>query len=164
MKPSTKPLNPNFSSGPCSKRPGYDLSSLVIESLGRSHRSAIGKKTLQLAIDKTAEILGVPDDYRIGIVPASDTGAVEMAMWDLLGKKCGQPLYQLIGGLYRQEIELAACMGIRPPDEANWNNDYNKKNRRCGTTEREEREYTYTASSKSGERNRCGGAGGDFLL
>lgn len=106
MKPSTKPLNPNFSSGPCSKRPGYDLSSLVIESLGRSHRSAIGKKTLQLAIDKTAEILGVPDDYRIGIVPASDTGAVEMAMWSLLGARPIDVLsWESFGGDWASDIK-----------------------------------------------------------
>lgn len=87
MKPASKPSNPNFSSGPCSKRPGYQLSNLNIETLGRSHRSAIGKSTLKQSIDKTSELLGIPEDYRVGIVPASDTGAVEMALWSLLGER-----------------------------------------------------------------------------
>jgi phosphoserine aminotransferase len=87
MKPAEKPVNPNFSSGPCSKRPDYDVSALTLETLGRSHRSALGKATLARAIDETAELLGLPDDYRVGIVPASDTGAVEMAMWSLLGAR-----------------------------------------------------------------------------
>ena len=87
MRPETKPQNPNFSSGPCSKRPGYDPANLKIETLGRSHRSALGKATLKLAIDKTIDILGIPEGYRVGIVPASDTGAVEMAMWSMLGQR-----------------------------------------------------------------------------
>ncbi|MDJ0657405.1 MAG: phosphoserine transaminase [Xanthomonadales bacterium] len=87
MKPSTRPENPNFSSGPCSKRPGYDVSSLDQSALGRSHRSALGKSLLQKACDDTAELLGLPDGYRVGIVPASDTGAFEMAMWSLLGPR-----------------------------------------------------------------------------
>ncbi|MCF6194474.1 MAG: phosphoserine transaminase [Kangiellaceae bacterium] len=87
MKPSIKPNNPNFSSGPCSKRPGYDVNKLNIETLGRSHRSAIGKKTLARVCEQTAEILGLPEGYRVGVVPASDTGAVEMALWSLLGER-----------------------------------------------------------------------------
>lgn len=87
IKPTLKPNNPNFSSGPCSKRPGYSLKNLNIQSLGRSHRSALGKNTLKYSIDKTKELLGIPDDYRVGIVPASDTGAVEMALWSLLGER-----------------------------------------------------------------------------
>ena len=87
MKPSSKPVNPNFSSGPCSKRPGYDVSELGIATLGRSHRSSIGKAELQRACEETAEILGLPDGYRVGVVPASDTGAVEMALWSLLGSR-----------------------------------------------------------------------------
>lgn len=87
MKPSVKPQNPNFSSGPCSKRPGYDLNNLDISTLGRSHRSSIGKEALGLACSKTAELLGLPESYRVGVVPASDTGAVEMAMWSLLGER-----------------------------------------------------------------------------
>lgn len=87
MKPTTKPANPNFSSGPCSKRPGYDVNALDVSTLGRSHRSAIGKSALGKACADTAELLGLPEGYRVGVVPASDTGAVEMALWSLLGPK-----------------------------------------------------------------------------
>jgi phosphoserine aminotransferase len=80
-----KPAIPNFSSGPCAKRPGWKLAALAGAPLGRSHRHKIGKTKLKQAIDLTREVLGVPADYRIGIVPASDTGAVEMAMWTMLG-------------------------------------------------------------------------------
>jgi len=86
-QPAARPANPRFSSGPCAKIPGYDLNMLADAPLGRSHRAAVGKAKLARAIDQTREILGVPDDYRIGIVPASDTGAVEMAMWSLLGAR-----------------------------------------------------------------------------
>lgn len=86
-KPAVRPANPNFSSGPCAKRPGWSLEALADAPLGRSHRAKIGKTKLKDAIDLTREILGVPDDYRIGIVPASDTGAVEMALWSLLGAR-----------------------------------------------------------------------------
>ncbi|WP_413699354.1 phosphoserine transaminase [Psychromonas sp. KJ10-10] len=87
MKPSVKPNNPNFSSGPCTKRPGYDISSLNLDSLGRSHRSALGKTRLQKAIDETIRLLDLPEGYLVGIVPGSDTGAMEMAMWSLLGQR-----------------------------------------------------------------------------
>ncbi|ALV27290.1 phosphoserine transaminase [Pannonibacter phragmitetus] len=86
-KPAQRPANPHFSSGPCAKRPGWSAAALDVKSLGRSHRAKIGKTRLELAIDKTREILEVPADYRIGIVPASDTGAVEMALWSLLGAR-----------------------------------------------------------------------------
>ncbi|BDA83239.1 phosphoserine aminotransferase [Aureimonas sp. SA4125] len=86
-KPDLRPQNPRFSSGPCAKRPGWSLDALQDAALGRSHRAKIGKSKLQQAIDETREILGVPADYRIAIVPASDTGAVEMAMWSLLGAR-----------------------------------------------------------------------------
>jgi phosphoserine aminotransferase len=85
--PGNRPQNPNFSSGPCAKRPGWSLQALADAPLGRSHRAKIGKSKLKQSIDLTREILGVPADYRIGIVPASDTGAFEMAMWCLLGQR-----------------------------------------------------------------------------
>ena len=85
--PAARPANPRFSSGPCAKIPGYSLDLLSDAPLGRSHRAAIGKAKLAEAIELTREILGVPADYRIGIVPASDTGAVEMAMWSMLGAR-----------------------------------------------------------------------------
>ena len=86
-KPSLKPANPNFSSGPCAKRPGYSVNSLDTTTLGRSHRSSVGKDALGRACSETAELLKLPEDYRVGIVPASDTGAVEMMMWSLLGAR-----------------------------------------------------------------------------
>lgn len=86
-KPATRPANPNFSSGPCAKRPGWNLQNLQDACLGRSHRSKPGKAKLADAIERTRTLLGVPADYKIGIVPASDTGAVEMAMWSLLGAR-----------------------------------------------------------------------------
>lgn len=85
--PGTRPNNPRFSSGPCAKLPGFTLDMLADAPLGRSHRSAIGKAKLAEAIDLTREILEVPAGYRIGIVPGSDTGAMEMAMWSLLGPR-----------------------------------------------------------------------------
>ncbi len=87
QKPALRPANPQFSSGPCTKIPGWDTDLLKTALTGRSHRSAEGKARLQYAIDLTREILQVPDDYLIGIVPASDTGAVEMALWSLLGER-----------------------------------------------------------------------------
>ncbi len=87
IAPAQRPANPRFSSGPCAKLPGFTLDMLADAPLGRSHRAAVGKAKLKEAIDLTREILGVPADYRIGIVPASDTGAVEMAMWSLLGAR-----------------------------------------------------------------------------
>ncbi|NKM27775.1 phosphoserine transaminase [Rhizobium laguerreae] len=86
-KPDIRPQNTHFSSGPCSKRPGWSLEALSDAALGRSHRAKVGKAKLKQAIDLTREILEVPADYRIGIVPASDTGAVEMALWSLLGER-----------------------------------------------------------------------------
>jgi len=86
-QPAKRPANPRFSSGPCAKIPGFTLDHLADAPLGRSHRAAIGKAKLQEAIDLTREILNVPADYRIGIVPGSDTGAVEMAMWTMLGAR-----------------------------------------------------------------------------
>ncbi len=86
-KPDVRPANPRFSSGPCAKRPGWDLQNLKDAPLGRSHRAVVGKGRLKQAIDLTRSVLRVPEDYRIGIVPASDTGAFEMAMWTMLGAR-----------------------------------------------------------------------------
>jgi len=86
-RPATRPANPRFSSGPCAKPPTWTLAKLGDAALGRSHRAAVGKGKLKAAIDRTASILRVPEGYRVGIVPASDTGAVEMAMWSLLGAR-----------------------------------------------------------------------------
>ena len=86
-KPGVRPATPHFSSGPCAKRPGWSLQALTDAALGRSHRAKIGKAKLKRAIDLTREVLEVPADYRVGIVPASDTGAVEMALWSLLGAR-----------------------------------------------------------------------------
>ncbi len=85
--PAPRPSRANFSSGPCAKRPGWSLQNLADAPLGRSHRAKAGKAKLKRAIDLTREVLGVPADYRIGIVPASDTGAVEMALWSMLGPR-----------------------------------------------------------------------------
>ena len=87
MKPAIKPANPNFSSGPCSKRPGYSLDQLDTSTLGRSHRAKVGKAALERACFDTAKLLGLPEGYRVGVVPASDTGAMEMAMWSMLGAR-----------------------------------------------------------------------------
>jgi phosphoserine aminotransferase len=87
MQPTVKPKNPNFSSGPCSKRPGYNVAALELNTLGRSHRSTLGKKALGLCCSETARILGLPQGYRVAVVAGSDTGAVEMALWSLLGPR-----------------------------------------------------------------------------
>jgi len=86
-KPAMRPARPEFSSGPCAKRPGWTPENLSNAVLGRSHRSKLGKARLKEAIDQTRDLLGVPEDFLIGIVPGSDTGAVEMAMWSMLGPK-----------------------------------------------------------------------------
>jgi len=87
MKPQKRPQRPHFSSGPCAKRPGWQLSALNAALVGRSHRSKPAKARIQEVIDRSRAILGIPDDYRLGVVPASDTGAVEMALWSLLGPR-----------------------------------------------------------------------------
>ncbi len=86
-QPNHRPANPQFSSGPCAKRPGWSLDALKNACLGRSHRSKAGKSRLKAILDQTRDLLGIPNDYRIGIVPASDTGAVEMALWSMLGAR-----------------------------------------------------------------------------
>ena len=103
--PATRPANPRFSSGPCAKPPVWTLDKLADAPLGRSHRAAIGKAKLSAAIDQTREILGVPADYRIGIVPASDTGAVEMAMWSLLGARpCTMVAWESFGAGWVSDV------------------------------------------------------------
>ena len=99
QKPTIKPNHPFFSSGPCSKRPGWKLEALNDAVLGRSHRAKSGKAKLNEVIVKSKQVLELPDDYLVGIVPASDTGAIEMAMWSLLGLKdvevCGWETFGL---------------------------------------------------------------------
>src|SRR5258708_19006265 len=87
MKPPLRPQSAHFSSGPCAKRPGWSLAALHDACLGRSHRSAAGKAKLREVLDRSRALLGIPDDYRIAVVPASDTGAVELALWSLLGAR-----------------------------------------------------------------------------
>ncbi|PKU26449.1 phosphoserine transaminase [Telmatospirillum siberiense] len=86
-RPAVRPNNPHFSSGPCAKRPGWSVQALADAAIGRSHRAKLGKSKLAEVLDRSRAILGLPDDYLIGIVPASDTGAVEMALWSLLGER-----------------------------------------------------------------------------
>lgn len=92
-KPVSKPENPCFSSGPCAKHPGYSLAALKDTPLGRSHRSALGQSRLFESIRKTKKLLGIPEEYLVGIVPASDTGALEMALWNLLGERAVDVIY-----------------------------------------------------------------------
>jgi len=87
LRPARRPNSPHFSSGPCAKRPGWSLKNLEDACLGRSHRSALGKEKLKAVIEQQRELLGIPDNYKIGIVPGSDTGAVEMALWSMLGQR-----------------------------------------------------------------------------
>jgi phosphoserine aminotransferase len=99
MKPSLTPKNPCFSSGPCAKRPGWSLDALKDAAVGRSHRAKIGKAKLAEVIERSKKLLGIPAGYLLGIVPASDTGAVEMAMWSLLGVRLGELRRRLGDGL-----------------------------------------------------------------
>lgn len=87
LKPQTRPANPRFASGPCNKRPGYSIEALDLEALGRSHRASPGKEQLAAVCQRTAELLRLPEGYRVGVVPGSDTGAFEMAMWTMLGQR-----------------------------------------------------------------------------
>src|ERR1700733_1427797 len=87
MKPTQIPKNPCFSSGPCAKRPGWSLEGLKDAAGGRSHRAKIGKNKLAEVIDRSKKVLGIPETFQLGIVPASDTGAIEMALWSLLGER-----------------------------------------------------------------------------
>jgi phosphoserine aminotransferase len=104
-KPVQRPVSANFCSGPCAKRPGWSAAALHDAALGRSHRAKLGKGKLKLAIDRTREVLEVPADYRIGIVPASDTGAMEMALWSLLGPRRVTTLaFESFGQLWVNDI------------------------------------------------------------
>lgn len=104
-KPNKKPNNPNFSSGPCAKHPGYTLDALKSTPFGRSHRSKLGKSLLAKSISKTKEVLEIPNDYLVGIVPASDTGAIEMAMWNLLGPRGVEVIhFESFGSAWAKDI------------------------------------------------------------
>jgi phosphoserine aminotransferase len=118
--PGVRPVIPHFSSGPCAKRPGWSLQALTDAVLGRSHRSKSGKAKLKRAIDLTREVLEVPADYRIGIVPASDTGAVEMALWSLLGpRKVTMLAWESFGegwvGDVQKELKLKDVVVLKAP-------------------------------------------------
>ncbi len=135
MKPTKTPLNPCFSSGPCAKRPGWSLDALKGAAVGRSHRAKIGKTKLAEAIDRSKKILGMPDDYVLGIVPASDTGAIEMAMWSLLGERGVEVLcWESFGSGWatdcKSQLKLENLVVSKAgygqlPDlsKVNWNND-----------------------------------------
>lgn len=134
-KPVVKPKSANFSSGPCAKYPGYALEALRDAPLGRSHRSGIGKSKLAESIRRTKEVLGIPEEYRVGIVPASDTGAFEMAMWNLLGERPVDVIYfESFGKTWAGDIQkqlklesvcvISAEYGFLPDlSQANFNHD-----------------------------------------
>lgn len=106
QRPSAKPGNPAFSSGPCAKRPGWTPDALADAALGRSHRAAIGKAKLAAVIERSKALLAMPDDYRLAIVPASDTGAVEMALWSLLGARGVDMLvWESFGNDWAKDVE-----------------------------------------------------------
>ncbi len=118
-KPASRPANARFSSGPCAKIPGYSLDMLADAPLGRSHRAAVGKAKLKEAIDRTRAVLGVPDDIASASFPASDTGAVEMAMWSLLGERPRRDaglgkLWRRLGDRCRQAAEAGRGDRKRP--------------------------------------------------
>jgi phosphoserine aminotransferase len=110
MKPARRPQRPEFSSGPCAKRPGWSLSALSGALLGRSHRAKVGKDRLQVVIERSRALLGLPDGWRLAIVPASDTGAMEMAMWSLLGER---PVDVLTWESFGQEWATDATQQLR---------------------------------------------------
>lgn len=104
-KPASKPNNPCFSSGPCAKRPGWNVTALADAAIGRSHRAKVGKNKLKDVIDRSAQILGLPEGYVLGIMPASDTGAIEAAMWSLLGPRGVDALgWESFGSTWVKEI------------------------------------------------------------
>lgn len=132
--PAVKPKNPNFSSGPCAKHPGFTLNSLAGAPLGRSHRSKLGKAKLYESIRRTKEILEIPEDYLVGIVPASDTGAFEMAMWNLLGQRPVDVIYfesfgkawanDILNQLKLREVNVFAADYGKFPDISGVNFDH----------------------------------------
>ena len=119
-EPQRRPANPNFSSGPCAKRPGWSPAMLADAAVGRSHRSKIGKAKLSAVIDRSRSLLGLPDDYLLGVVPASDTGAIEMAMWSLLGARGVDMLaWESFGAAWvtdaTTQLGLADCRVLEAP-------------------------------------------------
>jgi len=135
MKPNLRPANPSFSSGPCAKRPGWNLEALKNALLGRSHRAKPGRAKLKEVVDRSRAILGIPNNYRVAIVPASDTGAVEMALWSLLGARgCDVLAWEVFGEGWATDIEkqlklkdlrvLRAPYGEIPDlSKVDWNRD-----------------------------------------
>ena len=115
VKPTVKPARPEFSSGPCAKRPGWSAGAVAARAfLGRSHRAAEPKAQLKDAIDRTARLLGVPEGYRVGIVPASDTGAFEMAMWSLLGPRAVDVLvWESFGAGWEADVTSQLRLNVR---------------------------------------------------
>jgi phosphoserine aminotransferase len=122
-KPSLRPSSPNFSSGPCAKRPGWSVDQLKDAALGRSHRSKIGKAKLGEVLDRSRKLLGLPADYRIGIVPASDTGAVEMSLWSLLGSR---PVEMLAWESFGSDWITDVVKQLKLPDVKSTTADYGK--------------------------------------
>ena len=120
-KPASRPMCRIFSSGPCAKRPGWNPQNLKDAALGRSHRAKVGKAKLKLAIELTREMLEVPTDYHIGIVPASDTGAVEMALWSLLGE---HPVTTTRLGIVRRRLDQRRRQGVEAQGRHKLNTGY----------------------------------------
>jgi phosphoserine aminotransferase len=118
VKPANRPQNPNFSSGPCAKRPGWSVEVLNNALLGRSHRSRLGRERLKEVITRTKSILGIPETYVCGIVPASDTGAIELAMWSLLGARgVDMVAWESFGSSWvtdvQKQLKLSDCRSIK---------------------------------------------------
>jgi phosphoserine aminotransferase len=122
-KPSLRPSSANFSSGPCAKRPGWSVDQLKDAALGRSHRSKVGKAKLGEVLDRSRKLLGLPADYRIGIVPASDTGAVEMSLWSLLGSR---PVEMLAWESFGSDWVTDVVKQLKLPDVKSTIADYGK--------------------------------------